>query len=95
MPIIGRSGPRLAIATGIAAVITLAGTLGWTTAATAGLTERPVPGCVPFTLCIRHQVADGAPVIALVGNSIAKSMDPGMETIAEDAWVDVRDPGGQ
>jgi peptidoglycan/LPS O-acetylase OafA/YrhL len=88
MPVIGRSGPRLAAAAGIAAVIVVVGTLGWTTARAAGLTQRPIPGCAPFTICLRHQGADSSPVIALVGDSIAQSIDPAMEAIAEElGWT--------
>jgi peptidoglycan/LPS O-acetylase OafA/YrhL len=84
LPLIGSSGRRFA-AVAAAAACLLAATTVWATSAPP---EEPaiiqeIAGCDSNTICVRHREADGAPVLAVVGDSIARSLDPAFLRIAE------------
>lgn len=89
MPFVWRSGRRFAVAAATSAAL-LVGTSVWATSAPvpelAGLPA--IPGCEPDGVCLRHAGSDGAPVVALVGDSIARSLDPAfLQLAAEHKWT--------
>ena len=85
VPVIRASIRRFAVAT-LAAIVLVGGTAYWqTNAAAPEITGiQAIPGCAPFSICIRHQGTAGAPVVAVVGDSIAESLDPAFLTLAEE-----------
>lgn len=88
LPVLGRSARRFAVAA-VAAVVVVSGVSLTSTAADARTVNTlPVPDCPPYEICVRHQGQEGAPVIAVVGDSIARSMDPGfMDLAAGNGWT--------
>jgi peptidoglycan/LPS O-acetylase OafA/YrhL len=84
MPVLRRSARRFMFAAAASAVLLVA-TSVWATSTPvpelAGLPE--IPGCKQTEICLRHQGPAGAPVVALVGDSIARSLDPGLLQLAE------------
>jgi peptidoglycan/LPS O-acetylase OafA/YrhL len=84
MPVIQRSPRRFVLGAAASAALLVA-TSVWATSApvseVVGLPE--IPGCEPDTICLRQQGPEGAPVVALVGDSIARSLDPGFLELAE------------
>ena len=89
MPVIGRSARRFVVATAAGIVLVSGIALASTSAAaTPALVSTPVPNCPQFTICVRHQGPAGAPVLAVLGDSIALSLDPGFLAIAtEHGWT--------
>jgi SGNH domain-containing protein len=85
MPIIQRSPRRFAMAVA-ASLALLAATSVWATSApiteVAGLPE--IPGCEQDVVCLRHQGPEGGPVVALIGDSIARSLDPAFLQLAQE-----------
>ena len=85
VPVIGPSIRRFAIAC-LVAIIAVAGTSYWQTSAAApeinGIQE--IPNCPDLSICLRHQGTVGAPVVALIGDSIARSLDPGFLALAQE-----------
>ena len=82
MPVIGPSVRRFAVAT-VAAIVAVSGTIVLaTSAATPAQAGTPIPDCPQFTICVRHRGPTGAPVLAVVGDSIARSLDPAFLAIA-------------
>lgn len=91
MPVIGRSARRFAIAT-VAATVLVAGTIltftrvdqppAVDTSTLAHGVETSVLECQEFSICLRHQGPAGAPVFAVVGDSMARSLDPAFESMS-------------
>jgi peptidoglycan/LPS O-acetylase OafA/YrhL len=91
MPVIGRSARRFAIAT-VAATVLVAGTIltftrvdqprAVDTATLAHGVETSELECQELTICLRHQGPAGAPVFAVVGDSMARSLDPAFESMS-------------
>jgi hypothetical protein len=87
VPVIRASVPRFAVAT-LAAIVLVAGTAYWQTSAVTADTGIQDPGCAPYTICLRHQGPPGAPVVALTGDSIARSLDPAFVLLAQEhGWT--------
>jgi peptidoglycan/LPS O-acetylase OafA/YrhL len=97
VPVIGPSIRRFAVAT-LVAIIAVAGTSYWQTSAAAppGATGMPdIPNCPGFTVCLRHQGPAGAPVVAVIGDSIARSLDPAFVLLAQEHdWTYVLEATG-
>jgi peptidoglycan/LPS O-acetylase OafA/YrhL len=85
MPTIGASARRFATAA-LVAVLAVVGLTYWQTssgaAAAADVVTWPT-NCPEFSVCLRHQGSPGAPVVAVIGDSIPMSMDPAFLAIAE------------
>ncbi len=79
MPVVGRSARRLVAATAASFVVVA----GVTFTATAGATPPEPSVCPPFKICVQHEGPAGAPVVALIGDSIARSLDLAFVTLAE------------
>jgi peptidoglycan/LPS O-acetylase OafA/YrhL len=89
VPVIGPSIRRFAVAT-LVAIIAVAGTSYWQTSAAAPeITQiQGIPGCPYLSICLRHQGPAGSPVVALIGDSIARSMDPALMALSvEHDWT--------
>lgn len=82
LPVIRRSGRRFAIAmAGAVAAVTLSSVAA--TAVDPGAEMRvSVPNCPPFDLCVRSNAGPGAPVVAVIGDSVARSLDVGFVDLA-------------
>jgi peptidoglycan/LPS O-acetylase OafA/YrhL len=88
MPVIGHSGRRFLVATAAAIVLVSGVSFAATSAATPALVGTEVPNCPQFTICVRHQGPTGAPVLAVIGDSMARSLDPAFERLAtEHGWT--------
>ena len=95
MPVIGRSARRFAAAAAASIVVVSGVSLAATSAASPALSMTQVPDCPPFTICVRHQGPAGAPVLAVIGDSIARSLDPAFVAIAaEHGWTYVLQANG-
>ena len=82
MPVLGPSVRRFAIAA-LVAIVAVGGTAYWqTSAASPETVSHEVPNCPHFQICVRRQGAAGAPVVAVIGDSIARSLDPGFMDLA-------------
>jgi peptidoglycan/LPS O-acetylase OafA/YrhL len=82
MPVLGPSVRRFAIAA-LVAIVAVGGTAYWqTSAASPETVYHPLPNCPDFQICVRRQGGAGAPVVAVVGDSIARSLDPGFVDLA-------------
>ena len=97
MPAIGASVRRFAVAT-LVAIVAVIGIANWQTnsgaAAAADVVTWP-KGCPEFSICLRHQGSPGAPVIAVIGDSIAMSLDPAFLAISEQRdWTYVLEATG-
>jgi peptidoglycan/LPS O-acetylase OafA/YrhL len=83
MPLLRRSARRFILAA-VSSAALLVGTSVWATSAPvpelAGLPE--IPGCNQDEVCLRNSGPDGGPVVALVGDSIARSLDPAFQQLA-------------
>jgi peptidoglycan/LPS O-acetylase OafA/YrhL len=83
--VIGPSIRRFAIAT-LVAIVAVGGTAYWQTSAAApeitGI--QRIPDCPSYKICLRHQGTAGAPVVAVIGDSIAQSLDPAFVTLAQE-----------
>jgi peptidoglycan/LPS O-acetylase OafA/YrhL len=96
VPVIRASVPRFAVAT-LAAIVLVGGTAYWQTSAAApeitGI--HAVPLACSFNTCIRYQGSAGAPVVAVIGDSIAQSLDPAFLALAEEHdWTYVMSAAG-
>ena len=88
MPVLGRSGRRFAAAATAAALVVSGTAVASTGAATSALLGTAVPDCPQFSICVRHQGPTGAPVLAVIGDSIARSLDPAFLAIAvQHGWT--------
>jgi len=84
MPVIGASVRRFAVAVLVAMVASI-GITNWQTnsgAAAADIVTWP-KNCPEFSVCLRHRGSPGAPVVAVIGDSIAMSLDPAFLAISE------------
>ena len=85
VPAIGPSARRFAIAT-VAVIVAVMGITNWQTspggAAAADVVTVPT-NCPQYSICLRHQGSPGAPVVAVIGDSIPMSMDPAFLVISE------------
>lgn len=73
---IGHSSLRFAIATACATLLAAGITLKTTAVSEIDGPIENIPGCpTGFSPCVRHQGSRGAPVVALIGDSIARSLD--------------------
>src|SRR5262249_26401687 len=86
-----RPSPRWA-ATAVLLLAAVTGTAVWATRTLAPAVGLPpeIAGCPSDgdAPCLRHQGPEGAPVVALVGDSIARSLDPTFMTLAsEHGWT--------
>ncbi len=85
LPLIGQSPRRFAVAAA-GSVLVVAGLTAWATQSdmpeTAALME--IPGCPSpiVTPCVRQEGGPGAPVVAIIGDSIARSLDPAFVALA-------------
>jgi peptidoglycan/LPS O-acetylase OafA/YrhL len=91
MPVLGPSRLRFAIAA-VAAIVLVSGTAFWQTSAASPLLGRHDIDCPNFTSCVRHRSWEGDPVVAVIGDSIARSMDPAVLQLARvHRWTYVLD----
>ncbi len=97
MPVIGDSARRFAVATAVATVV-VAGTIitvtrvdeasAVETATVVRGVETSVLDCQEFSICLRHQGPAGAPVLAVVGDSLARSLDSAFASMSvEHGWT--------
>ena len=88
MPILRRSTWRFVVAAGVAILMISGVTLAATAAVAPDAGESTVPDCPQFTICLRYQGRAGAPVIAVIGDLIARSLDPAFLALArEHGWT--------
>jgi peptidoglycan/LPS O-acetylase OafA/YrhL len=82
MPVLGPSVRRFAIAA-LVAIVAVGGTAYWqTSAASPETTYNAVPNCPNLQICLRREGSADAPIVAVVGDSIARSLDPGFADLA-------------
>ena len=82
MPVLGPSVRRFAVAA-LVAIVAVGGTAYWeTSAASPEIGRQQDIPCADFTPCLRYAGPPGAPVVAVLGDSIARSMDPGFLDLA-------------
>ena len=87
VPVIGPSMRRFAIAS-LVAIVAVGGTAYWQTRGGVGGAGTTVPGCPSFGYCLRHEGTQDAPVVAVMGDSVARSLDPAFMTLArEHGWT--------
>lgn len=84
LPLVRRSGRRFAALWATAAALLVATTV-WATNVPAGgpTISATIAGCSVDGICIRHREADSAPVLGIIGDSIARSLDPAFRRLAE------------
>jgi peptidoglycan/LPS O-acetylase OafA/YrhL len=88
MPVLARSARRFAVAAGVSILLLSGVAMVATAADPREVSTLPVPDCAPYEICVRHQGPAGAPVVAVVGDSIALSLDPGFVALAtERGWT--------
>ena len=88
IPVLTRSPRRFAVVGGVAVLAVSGVTFASTAANPADVLTMPVPDCPPYEICVRHEGPAGAPVLAVLGDSIARSLDPGFLTFAvEHGWT--------
>jgi peptidoglycan/LPS O-acetylase OafA/YrhL len=82
-PVVRRSNRRFAALAASAATVLVATTV-WATTVPAGASGivAEIDDCERFAICIRHQESAGAPVLAVVGDSVARSLDPAFQALA-------------
>jgi peptidoglycan/LPS O-acetylase OafA/YrhL len=82
-PGIRRSGHRFAMLAASAAAVLVATTV-WATSTPPGVSAvvAEIDGCDRYAICVRHQEAANAPVLAVVGDSVARSLDPAFQELA-------------
>ena len=95
MPVLGPSAKRFVVATGVA-IFAVSGISVEATVADPNLTTNlSIGDCSSYTVCVRHSGPSGAPVLAVIGNSIAKSLDPAFLQMASDhGWTYVLEANG-
>jgi peptidoglycan/LPS O-acetylase OafA/YrhL len=96
VPVIGPSIRRFAIAC-LVAIIAVAGTSYWQTSAAAPEINgiQVIPLDCDYTPCVRIQGPAGAPVVAVIGDSIAQSLDPAFLLLAQEhGWTYVVQAAG-
>ena len=82
MPVLGPSVRRFAVAA-LVAILAVAGTAYWQTgAASPEVGAQKTIECPDFTPCLRHRGPAGAPIVAILGDSIAQTIDPGILDLA-------------
>lgn len=85
VPAIGPSARRFALAT-VVVIVAVMSITNWQTssgvAAATDVVTRPT-NCPQYSICLRHQGPPGAPVVAVIGDSIPMSMDPAFLAISE------------
>ena len=84
VPLIGSSARRFAAAAAVVAALLVA-TTAWATTPPVGTPTivEEIRGCDSNTICVRREEAAGAPVLGVVGDSIARSLDPAFLRLAE------------
>ena len=84
VPLIGSSARRFAAAAAVVAALLVA-TTAWATTPPVGAPTivEEIKGCDSNTICVRREEAAGAPVLGVVGDSIARSLDPAFLRLAE------------
>ena len=88
MPVLGRSGRRFAAAATAAALVVSGTAVASTPTLLPGQRQAFIPNCPKFSICVRHQGPTGAPVLAVIGDSIALSLDPAFLDLAtEHGWT--------
>jgi peptidoglycan/LPS O-acetylase OafA/YrhL len=92
MPVIGASMRRFAAAV-LVAIVAVGGLATWQTAsAVEAAGYVAVPDCPNSSICLRWQGPAGAPVVAVLGDSISRSLDSGFLKLAQDhGWTYVLD----
>jgi peptidoglycan/LPS O-acetylase OafA/YrhL len=82
-PVVRRSDRRFAALAGSAGTVLVATTL-WATTVPAGASVivAQIDDCERFAICVRHQESASAPVLAVVGDSVAQSLDPAFQELA-------------
>jgi peptidoglycan/LPS O-acetylase OafA/YrhL len=77
--------PRFAAAAAVVAAL-IAGGAVWATPTPPQTSVLAIAGCPADTdaPCLRHRGATGAPVVALIGDSVARSLDPAFSRLARD-----------
>jgi len=90
LPLVQSSVPRFVTAT-VATTAAVAVVILWSTAnATDDIAAQDIPGC-PATgdmVCVRYEAPRGRPVLAVIGDSIARSLDPAFLILArEHNWT--------
>ena len=90
LPLIQVSVPRFVTAT-VATTVAVAVVILWSTAnATGDIAAQDIPGCSASgdSLCVRYEAPRGRPVLAVIGDSIARSLDPAFLILArEHRWT--------
>ncbi|HTI38527.1 MAG TPA: acyltransferase family protein [Vicinamibacterales bacterium] len=89
MPWVRSSVPRFATAAAVTAVL-IAGAAVWATPMPPETGVFAIAGCPgdSDTPCLRHRAPTGAPVVALIGDSVARSLDPALSALArEHRWT--------
>jgi len=89
VPVIGPSILRFAGAILTAGVLVGCAAYWQTSALAPEITSRTeIPDCPNFSICERHQGPAGGPVVALIGDSLARSLDPAFVALAhEHGWT--------
>ncbi len=80
-----RASRRRFVALAATSAVALVATTVWATTVPAGAPTivMAIDGCDSNTICVRHREAAGSPVLAVVGDSIARSLDPAFMILAE------------
>jgi hypothetical protein len=81
MPALGPSLRRFATAT-LVAIVAVGAAAYWQTSAASPQTGPQDVPCQDYDPCLRHRAQSGAPVVAVLGDSIARSMDQGFLDLA-------------
>jgi peptidoglycan/LPS O-acetylase OafA/YrhL len=90
LPILRASVPRFIAATAVSTVLVVAVILRATRGATDDIAAQDIPGCPASgdTVCVRFEAPTNRPVVALIGDSIARSLDPAFMALArEHSWT--------
>jgi peptidoglycan/LPS O-acetylase OafA/YrhL len=90
LPIIRSSPLRFVAATGFATLLVGIALARSTSGGTAEVAAQDIPGCPASgdEICVRAEGPRGAPVLAVTGDSIARSLDPAFLKIARDhGWT--------
>jgi peptidoglycan/LPS O-acetylase OafA/YrhL len=91
MPVLGPSLRRFAVAT-LVAIVAVSANAYWQTIDASPALGRHDIDCPNFTSCVRHHGRLTDPVVAVIGDSIARSMDPALMDLAgAHGWTYVLD----
>ena len=86
-PLVRRSALRFATVT-VAAIVLVSGLIGWQTLGAVATGRNGLADCPDWRICLRSDGGPGSLRVAVVGDSVARSLDPAFGTIArEHGWT--------